>query len=119
MRTIPHPENYRGEGIGGVEAPRGSLIHHYRADENGIVTELNLIVATAFNYAGMHMSINRAAKALIKNGKVDEGILNMIEMAFRAYDPCFSCATHTLPGTMPIRIEIYDHHGELLEVISR
>ena len=119
VRAIPHPENYRGEGIGGVEAPRGSLIHHYRADENGIVTELNLIVATAFNYAGMHMSINRAAKALIKNGKVDEGILNMIEMAFRAYDPCFSCATHTLPGTMPIRIEIYDHHGELLEVISR
>ncbi len=119
VRTIPTEDKYKGEGIAGIEAPRGSLIHHYVADENGLITALNLIVATAFNYAGMHMSINKAAKALIKEGKVDQGILNMVEMAFRAYDPCFSCATHTLPGTMPIKVLIYDKNGNLVDVLKR
>uniref|UniRef100_A0A7C4YEQ3 Ni/Fe hydrogenase subunit alpha n=1 Tax=candidate division WOR-3 bacterium TaxID=2052148 RepID=A0A7C4YEQ3_UNCW3 len=119
VRNIPVPENYKGEGIGGVEAPRGSLIHHYKTDKNGLITELNLIVATAFNYAAMNMSVKKAAKALIKNGKADQGILNMVEMAFRNYDPCFSCATHSLPGTMPIVINIYDKDGNLKDVIKR
>jgi len=119
VRNVPTPETYKGEGIAGIEAPRGSLIHHYRGDENGLIAELNLIVATAFNYAGMNMSIKKAAKALIKNGKVDQGILNMVEMAFRCYDPCFSCATHTLPGTMPIKIEIFDRDGKLVDTIQR
>ncbi|RKZ16051.1 Ni/Fe hydrogenase subunit alpha [bacterium] len=119
VRTIPDEKTYKGEGIGGIEAPRGSLIHHYRADENGLITELNLIVATAFNYAAMNMSVKKAAQALIKNGKADQGILNMVEMAFRNYDPCFSCATHSLPGTMPIKVEIFDWRGRLVDVIKR
>ncbi len=119
VREMPDPANYKGEGIGGIEAPRGSLIHHYRADEEGLIESLNLIVATAFNYAGMNMSVKKAAQALIKGGKVDQGILNMVEMAFRNYDPCFSCATHALPGTMPIRIEIYNKQGKLVDVLQR
>jgi len=65
------------------------------------------------------MSINKAAKALIKDGTVDEGILNMVEMAFRAYDPCFSCATHSLPGQLPIQIDIYSSDGVLYKKIQR
>lgn len=119
VRNIPDPGEYRGEGIGGIEAPRGSLIHHYKADKDGLMIELNLIVATAFNYAGMNMSVKKAAKALIRKGKYDQGILNMIEMAFRAYDPCFSCATHSLPGTMPIMVNIFNEKRKLIDVIKR
>ncbi len=119
VRIIPTPEKYKGEGIGGIEAPRGSLIHHYVADKNGLIEKINLIVATAFNYAAMNMSVKKAAKALIKNGKADQGILNMVEMAFRNYDPCFSCATHSLPGTMPIEIRIHDKEGKIIYVIKR
>ena len=67
----------------------------------------------------MNMSVKKAAQALIKNGKADQGILNMVEMAFRNYDPCFSCATHSLPGTMPIKVEIFDWRGRLVDVIKR
>ncbi len=118
-REIPDPSKYKGEGVGIVEAPRGTLIHHYVADENGIAQKVNLIVATAFNYGSMCMAIRKVAKKLIKNGKADDGILNMVEMAFRAYDPCLACATHSLPGKMPLVIEIYDDKKELIEVIRR
>ena len=87
------------EGVGVVEAPRGTLIHHYRTDERGIVQRANLIVATQNNAARMAMSVEKAAKALIHRGEVPEGVLNRIEMAFRAYDPCNACATHALPGS--------------------
>ncbi len=119
VRNIPEPENFKGEGIGAIEAPRGSLIHHYKTDKAGLITELNLIVASAFNYGAMNLSVKKAAKALIKKGKYDQGILNMVEMAFRNYDPCFSCATHCLPGTMPIKVEIFNKDGELIHVIKR
>ena len=92
------------EGVGMVEAPRGTLTHHYWTDERGIVTRVNLIVGTTNNHAPIAMSIDRAARGLIRAGVVvDNGLLNRIEMAFRAYDPCFGCATHTLPGRMPLR----------------
>jgi F420-non-reducing hydrogenase large subunit len=65
------------------------------------------------------MSIEKAAKGLIKGGKVSEGLLNMVEMAFRAYDPCFACATHTLPGKMPLSINIRDKEGEIIQVLQR
>lgn len=116
------PNIYReiiGEGIGTIEAPRGSLIHHYVANKDGLIEKINLIVATAFNYGGMCMSIEKAAKALIKKGNVNEGILNMVEMAFRAYDPCLSCATHSLPGQMPLQINIYTSDGRLYKRIKR
>lgn len=117
VRTIPG--EIIGKGIGTIEAPRGSLIHHYVANKDGLIEKINLIVATAFNYGGMCMSIEKAAKALIKKGNVNEGILNMVEMAFRAYDPCLSCATHSLPGQMPLQINIYTSDGRLYKRIKR
>jgi len=121
--TDPHVRNIPTatpeEGIGIVEAPRGTLIHHYKTDKNGIITEANLIVATVNNAAAICMSIEKAAKGLIKNGKVSDGLLNMVEMAFRAYDPCFACATHTLPGTMPLSITIRDHNGDIVQTLGR
>jgi F420-non-reducing hydrogenase large subunit len=107
------------EGIGIVEAPRGTLIHHYQTDDRGILTKVNLIVATVNNAAAINMSIDKAARSLIKNGKVSDGILNMVEMAFRAYDPCHACATHSLPGRMPLEINIYDAKGDLIRKLKR
>ncbi|MFH1941709.1 MAG: Ni/Fe hydrogenase subunit alpha [bacterium] len=107
------------EGVGVVEAPRGTLYHHYKTDENGIIKEANLIVGTTNNNAPINMSVKKAAKALIKNGKVNDGLLNMVEMAFRAYDPCFGCATHTLPGQMPLIVKIFDRDKHLVEELRR
>lgn len=108
------------EGVGSVEAPRGTLTHHYWTDENGILTKVNLIVGTTNNYAPIAMSIKKAAQTLIKKGTViTSGLLNKVEMAFRAYDPCFGCATHSLPGQMPLEIKIRDADGELLEVLQQ
>jgi F420-non-reducing hydrogenase large subunit len=108
------------EGVGIVEAPRGTLTHHYVTDERGVVTQANLIVGTTNNYAPMSMSIEKAARTLIKNGVVvTEGLLNRIEMAFRAYDPCFGCATHYLPGQMPLKVTIHNSVGEVLQVVER
>jgi F420-non-reducing hydrogenase large subunit len=103
------------EGMGVVEAPRGTLIHHYQTDEKGILTGVNLIVATQNNSAAINMSVEKAAKALIKKGNVPDGILNMIEMAVRAYDPCHACATHSLPGRTPLEVSVYDVDGELVK----
>jgi len=107
------------EGIGVVEAPRGTLIHHYQTDDRGILTKVNLIVATQNNSAAINMSVEKAAKALIRGGKVPDGILNMIEMAFRAYDPCHACATHSLPGGMPLEVNIYNSKGSLIKKLKR
>jgi F420-non-reducing hydrogenase large subunit len=118
VRTIPTATP--DEGVGIVEAPRGTLIHHYQTDSNGIVQKANLIVATAHNYPAMEMSIKKAAQGVIKKGKaVSEGLLNMVEMAFRAYDPCFGCATHTLPGQMPLEVVIRDSQGNVVEELSQ
>jgi F420-non-reducing hydrogenase large subunit len=118
VRTIPTATP--DEGVGVVEAPRGVLIHHYQTDEKGIIQKVNLIVATVMNNPAMNMSVKRAAQGLIKKGKVvSEGLLNMVEMAFRAYDPCMACATHTLPGQMPLEIVIYNSKGEVAERLSR
>ena len=111
----PQVTNTPDEGIGSVEAPRGTLTHHYKADENGILTDVNLIVGTTNNNAPIAMSIKKAAQGLIKNGNVSEGLLNTIEMAFRNYDPCMSCATHSLPGQMPLEVTIYDADGKEVE----
>ena len=108
------------EGVGIVEAPRGTLTHHYTTDERGVLTKVNLIVGTTNNYAPISMSINKAARSLIKKGTVvTEPMLNMVEMAFRAYDPCFGCATHSLPGKMPLQVTIRDAEGEPVEVLKQ
>lgn len=107
------------EGIGCVEAPRGTLTHHYKTDENGILTAVNLIVGTTNNYAPMAMSVKKAATGLITNGNVNEGLLNQVEMAFRNYDPCMSCATHALPGQMPLEVTIRDKDGAEYKKLSR
>jgi F420-non-reducing hydrogenase large subunit len=107
------------EGVGIVEAPRGTLTHHYWTDERGIVTKANLVVGTTNNYAPIQMSTHKAAQSLIKEGKVAEGLLNMVEMAFRAYDPCFGCATHSLPGQMPLEITIRNAAGEAVDLIKQ
>jgi len=106
------------EGMGVVEAPRGTLIHHYQTDERGVITKANLIVATQNNSAAINMSVEKAAKSLIKKGNVPDGILNMIEMAFRAYDPCHACATHSLTGRMPLEVNVYDSKGELVRELK-
>ena len=102
------------QGVGIVEAPRGTLIHHYETDERGVITAANLLVATLFNSAPICMSIEKAARKLIRGGEVNDGLLNQVEMAFRAYDPCLSCATHTLPGKMPLQVELRDPTGEVV-----
>jgi F420-non-reducing hydrogenase large subunit len=108
------------EGVGCVEAPRGTLTHHYWTDENGILTRVNLIVGTTNNYALLDMSVKKAAESLIHKGTVvTDGLLNRIEMAFRAYDPCFGCATHSLPGQMPLEVSIYTADGDLLTHLRR
>ena len=113
------PTEIPTEGVGIVEAPRGTLTHHYTTDERGILTKVNLIVGTTNNYAPIQMSTNKAARNLIKGGVVSEGLLNMVEMAFRAYDPCFGCATHSLPGQMPLEVKIHDRDGQLIDVIKQ
>ncbi len=102
-------------GVGCVEAPRGTLIHDYTTDANGMVSNMNLIVGTTHNNAPINMSVKQTATTLIKNGQYNEEILNKIEMSIRAYDPCLSCATHNLDGTIAIRVDIVDHKGKLLD----
>lgn len=109
-----------GRGIGCVEAPRGLLTHHYESDERGVLTKVNMIVGTTNNYAPMSMSIKQAAKQFIKAGQVvEEGMLNRIEMAFRLYDPCLSCATHAAVGKMPLIVTIREASGTVLKTMSR
>jgi F420-non-reducing hydrogenase large subunit len=103
------------EGVGCVEAPRGTLYHHYATDERGLLQRVNLIVGTTNNHAPISMSIRKAAAGLIRKGSgITDGLLNRIEMAFRAYDPCFACATHSLPGKMPLEVQVVDPQGNVV-----
>ncbi len=111
-------EPRKARGVGCVEAPRGTLIHDYETDENGLVTNVNLIVGTTHNNSAINLSVRQAATALIQNGKYDQGILNRVEMAIRAYDPCLSCATHTFDGTLAVKINIVDKDGNVLDTLA-
>jgi len=113
------PPGGPAEGVGVVEAPRGTLIHHYRADADGILTAVNLVVASQHNAAPVQVSVRKAARGLIRGGKVDEGLLNQLEMAFRAYDPCNACASHSMPGELPLLVTVKDARGQVVEVIRR
>lgn len=117
VRTLPTATPQ--EGIGVVEAPRGTLFHHYQTDERGIIRRANLIVATQNNAARIAMSVEKAAKGLLSGREISEPLLNMVEMAFRAYDPCHGCATHSLPGSMPLLLRLYDPRGTVLAMLRR
>jgi len=106
-----------GEGVGIIEAPRGTLIHHYWTDENGMVTDANMIVPTTFNNGSIQMAVKKAAKFFLSDGKYDESKLNLIEMAHRPYDLCLACATHAFPGHNPFELNIYSHNGKLIKRI--
>ncbi len=117
FRTIPTATP--DEGVGIVEAPRGTLTHHYITDERAIIKKANLIVATVNNMAAVNMSVKKAAMALIKPGvEITEGLLNRIEMAWRPYDLCLACATHALPGSSPVPIYVYNSKGILIKSLS-
>jgi F420-non-reducing hydrogenase large subunit len=102
-------------GVGSVEAPRGTLIHDYETDEKGLVKTANLIVGTTHNNGPINMSVKQAAQTLIKDGNYNEEILNTVEMAIRAYDPCLSCATHNLDGTIAVKVDVVDNKGKVLD----
>ncbi len=117
IRTIPtaRPD----EGVGILEAPRGTLIHHYITDERGVIKKANLIVATLHNSAAVNMSVDKAARFVIKPGvEITEGILNRVEMAWRPYDLCLACATHSINGVSPVPIYVYNSRGDLLKKVN-
>ena len=107
-----------GEGVGCIEAPRGTLFHHYKTDQNGMLTKVNLIVATGHNNWAMSNSVEMVAKAYVDGKKLTEGMLNRVEAAIRAYDPCLSCSTHAI-GAMPMVIEMLEPDGTVVDRISR
>jgi F420-non-reducing hydrogenase large subunit len=117
IRTVPTEKPQ--EGVGVVEAPRGTLFHHYQTDERGVIEKANLIVATQNNSARIAMSVEKAAKGVISKGAISDGVLNKVEMAFRAYDPCHACATHSLPGSMPLLLRVRDPKGEIRSTLRR
>lgn len=111
--------NAPAEGVGSVEAPRGTLIHHYRTDAQGLLTAVNLVVGTTHNHAPLALSITKAARSLIRGGTaITEGLLNRIEMVIRSYDPCFSCAAHTFPGPGNLAVTLRDHRGTVLDSVG-
>lgn len=111
-------KNYTGHGVGIIEAPRGTLIHDYHADENGCLTRVNLIVSTGHNNWAMSNAVDSVAKTYVKGPDVQEGMLNRVEAAIRAYDPCLSCSTHAV-GQMPVQLSIIGPDGELVKTLQR
>ena len=111
-------ERKEGEGVGVIEAPRGTLIHHYWVDFTGKVKKANLVVATVHNNPAINLSVNEVAKKYIKGDKVEEGALNKIEMAIRCYDPCLSCSTHAL-GKMPLALDIISNDGHVINKFKK
>src|SRR5262249_19057839 len=108
----------RREGVGVAEAPRGTLIHHYRIDQNGLMTWANLVIATGHNNLAMNRGILQAARRFVDGDKISEGALNRIEAVIRCYDPCLSCATHAL-GQMPLKIQLVDCKGSVIHEVLR
>jgi NAD-reducing hydrogenase large subunit len=110
--------NPQPEGVGVIEAPRGTLIHHYWAKENGQIERVNLIVSTGHNNWAMSEAVDSVAKTYITGPEVREGLLNRVEAAIRAHDPCLSCSTHAV-GQMPIILELRDSEDKLIQTVSR
>ncbi len=108
----------RNEGVGVAEAPRGTLIHHYRVDDDGIVQWVNLVIATGHNNLAMNRSVLQVARHYVKGHQLEEPMLNRVEAVIRCYDPCLSCSTHAV-GEMPLRIELLAPDGRLLAALQR
>ncbi|MPN00104.1 NAD-reducing hydrogenase HoxS subunit beta [bioreactor metagenome] len=106
------------EGIGVIEAPRGTLIHHYQVNEKGAITKVNLIVATGHNNYAMNKGVELVAKKYIHGETVEEGVLNRMEHVIRCYDPCLSCSTHAV-GRMPLKLSILDAMGKEIRTIEK
>ncbi|GHS89303.1 NADP oxidoreductase [Campylobacterota bacterium] len=113
-----HAEPNRFEGVGMSEAPRGTLIHHYKIDKNGLIEWVNLIIASGHNNLAMNHGVAQAAKHFVDGKNITNGALNRVEAVIRAFDPCLSCSTHAL-GKMPIALELRDFDGTLLDEITR
>jgi NAD-reducing hydrogenase large subunit len=104
----------RNKGIGIIEAPRGTLIHEYHTDDKGLITKCNLIVSTTHNNEAMNRGVRVVANEILsEQPEITEPMLNQIEMAIRAYDPCLSCATHAL-GEMPLIVQLEDFKGNMI-----
>jgi NAD-reducing hydrogenase large subunit len=110
--------DFKGEGVGVIEAPRGTLLHHYWVKENGQLEKLNLIVSTGHNNYAMSKAVDMVAKEYVKGPEIHEGLLNRVEAAVRAHDPCLSCSTHAV-GQMPIIIDVLDPNGKMIKQIQR
>jgi coenzyme F420-reducing hydrogenase alpha subunit len=116
VRAIAKPSRF--EGIGVAEAPRGTLMHHYKIDENGLITWVNMIIATGHNSLAMNQSVKQVAQHFVRGDKLQEGMLNRVEAVIRSYDPCLSCSTHAL-GQMPLHIQLVGADGNILDEIKR
>ena len=110
--------NFMGEGVGVIEAPRGTLFHHYWTDAMGQLKRVNLIVATGHNNWAMSEAVDRVAKTYLSGHEVNEGLLNRVEAAVRAHDPCLSCSTHAV-GQMPMVVEVIDPQGDIIQTLQR
>ena len=108
----------RSEGVGVIEAPRGTLFHHYEIDENDVVIRANLIVSTTNNNQAMNEAVRSVAARYLDGNEITEGLLNHLEVAIRAYDPCLSCATHAL-GKMPLELELVNAEGVQIDKMTR
>jgi NAD-reducing hydrogenase large subunit len=113
-----HASRNRHEGVGVAEAPRGTLFHHYQVDDGGVITRVNLVIATGQNNLAMNRAVEQVARHFIRDGEVSDGILNRVEAAIRAYDPCLSCSTHAV-GAMPLWIEVRDAGDRLVKTVRR
>jgi len=108
----------RLEGAGQAEAPRGTLMHNYKVDENGLITWANLVIATGQNNNAMNNGVLQAARHYVKDGKFTEGVLNRVEAVIRAFDPCLSCSSHAF-GQMPLVLSLLSPDGEVLDQVIR
>src|SRR5262249_38162771 len=106
------------EGVGVSEAPRGTLMHHYKIDEQGLMIGANLIITTGHNNLAMNRSVLQVAKHFVHGDRLTPGMLNRVEAVIRCYDPCLSCSTHAL-GQMALQVQLFNRDGELLDEISR
>ena len=109
-----HASVNNSEGVGVAEAPRGTLIHHYRVDGDGLITWANLIIATGHNHAAMNRGVLQVARHFVHGTKITEGMLNRVEAVIRTFDPCLSCSTHA-DGRLAMEVELRSHEGDLLD----
>ncbi len=116
VRAFAAPNSH--EGIGVIEAPRGTLIHHYKIDDDGIITWVNLIVATGHNNLAMNRGVLQVAKHFVNGTHLEQGMLNRVEAVIRTFDPCLSCATHA-QGAMPLHVQLVAHDGRVLDELKR